>query len=58
MPKAAEKRKTAYFCQECGNESTKWMGFCPSPLCNSPRPLTEIAAAPAVRIPPPRRVGS
>ena len=55
MPKAAEKRKTVYFCQECGNESSKWMGFCPSPLCNSPRPLTEIAAAPAA--PSPRRAG-
>lgn len=55
MPKATEKRKTVYICPECGHESPKWMGFCPSPLCQSPRPLTEIAAAP----PPasPRRSG-
>jgi DNA repair protein RadA/Sms len=26
------KVKTAYFCQKCGHESTKWLGKCPS--CN------------------------
>ena len=45
MAKVAERRRTVYFCQECGHESPKWMGFCPSPLCGSPRPLTEGAAA-------------
>ena len=24
------KDKTVYFCQECGYESAKWMGQCPS----------------------------
>ncbi len=24
------KEKTVYFCQNCGNESTKWMGQCPA----------------------------
>ncbi len=44
MAKVAEWRRAVYFCQECGHESAKWMGFCPSPLCGSPRPLTEGAA--------------
>ena len=44
MAKVAERRRAVYFCQECGHESAKWMGFCPSPLCGSPRPLTQGAA--------------
>ena len=24
-----KKKKTAYFCQECGSESPKWIGRCP-----------------------------
>ena len=47
MAKVAERRRTVYYCRECGHESAKWMGFCPSPLCGSPRPLTEGAAVPA-----------
>ncbi len=47
MAKAAERRRTVFYCRECGHESAKWMGFCPSPLCGSPRPLTEGAAVPA-----------
>ena len=43
MAKATERRKTIYFCRECGHESAKWMGFCPSPLCGSPRPMAEGA---------------
>ena len=27
---AGSKRKTAFFCQECGYESAKWVGQCPS----------------------------
>ena len=27
---AGAKKKTAFFCQECGYESAKWMGQCPS----------------------------
>ena len=48
MAKAKERSRTVYFCRECGHESAKWMGFCPSPHCRSTRPLTEGAAVPAV----------
>ncbi|MGX8688742.1 MAG: DNA repair protein RadA, partial [bacterium] len=27
---AVSKKKTAFFCQECGYESAKWAGQCPS----------------------------
>ena len=47
MAKATDRRRTVYFCQECGHESARWMGFCPSPLCGSPRPLVEGTPAPA-----------
>ena len=47
MAKTSERRKTVYFCRECGHESARWMGFCPSPLCGSPRPLAEGTPAPA-----------
>lgn len=33
------KRKTKYVCQECGYESAKWMGKCPS--CNNWNSMTE-----------------
>ena len=41
MPR--EKTRATFFCQGCGYESSKWMGFCPScgghaPLVESPRP--------------------
>ena len=52
MAKVAERRKTVYYCRECGHESAKWMGFCPSPLCGSPRPLTEGPAVPASPVSP------
>ena len=26
----AVKKKIAYFCQQCGYESAKWMGQCPA----------------------------
>ncbi len=57
MAKAAERRKTVYFCRECGHESARWMGFCPSPHCRSARPLTEGAAAPAEAPAKPGRAG-
>ena len=25
-----KNKKIVYFCQECGNESSKWMGQCPA----------------------------
>ena len=31
--------KTSFFCQDCGYESPKWMGFCPS--CEGHSPLVE-----------------
>lgn len=45
MAKAKERRQTAFMCASCGNESPKWMGFCPSPVCNSPLPLVEAPTA-------------
>ncbi|MCL1948952.1 MAG: DNA repair protein RadA [Turicibacter sp.] len=29
MPRTTTKTKTAFFCQECGTESIKWVGKCP-----------------------------
>ena len=49
MAKTAERRKTVFFCRECGHESAKWMGFCPSPHCDSTAPLVEGSAAPAAQ---------
>ncbi len=57
MAKVAERRKTVYFCRECGHESARWMGFCPSPLCGSTRPLAEGAAVPAETAAQSRRTG-
>ncbi len=57
MAKVAERVKKVYFCRECGHESSRWMGFCPSPLCGSPRPLVEGAAVPAAGVAPSRRGG-
>ena len=41
MAKVAERRRTVYYCGECGHETARWMGFCPSPHCESTRPLLE-----------------
>ena len=37
MPR--ERTRTVFFCQGCGYESPKWMGFCPS--CGEHTPLVE-----------------
>jgi len=37
--------KTVYFCQGCGYESPKWMGFCPS--CGEHTPLVEAPHSPS-----------
>ena len=34
-----ERRRSVFACTICGNESAKWMGFCPSPACGSVLPL-------------------
>ena len=47
MAKVAGRSRTVYFCRECGHESSRWMGFCPSPICGSPQPLAEGTAVPA-----------
>ena len=41
MAKVAERRRAVYYCGDCGHESARWMGFCPSPHCDSARPLQE-----------------
>ena len=45
MAKAKERRRSVFACTVCGNESAKWMGFCPSPACGSVLPLVETAVA-------------
>ena len=57
MAKTTERRKTVYYCPECGHESARWMGFCPSPHCDSTRPLVEGTPAPAEPSARPRRAG-
>ena len=42
MPK--DRLRTLFFCQACGYESPKWMGFCPS--CGERSPLVEGPYAP------------
>ena len=49
MAKVAERRRTVFFCRECGHESARWMGFCPSPHCDSTAPLVEGSPAPAAQ---------
>ena len=49
MAKAKEKRRTVFICQSCGNESAKWLGFCPALGCASQSPLVEMAVAPEQR---------
>jgi len=39
-----DRQRTIYVCQECGYESPKWLGFCPSPSCRANLPLIETAA--------------
>ncbi|MFB3092401.1 MAG: hypothetical protein ACE1ZD_04295, partial [Dehalococcoidia bacterium] len=41
-----EQRRPVYTCQDCGYQSAKWMGFCPSPSCGSSTPLEEPAPTP------------
>jgi DNA repair protein RadA/Sms len=47
VPRPKEQQRTVFVCQECGYESPKWMGFCPSPACGSSLPLKETNSPPA-----------
>ena len=47
MNRSRNQQRTQFVCQECGHESVRWMGFCPSQACGSPQPLVEIQVAPA-----------
>jgi len=47
VAKLKDRRRTVFMCPSCGNESAKWMGFCPAQGCGSQSPLVETAAAPA-----------
>ena len=40
------QQRAQFVCQECGHESSRWMGFCPSTACGSPLPMQEMAVAP------------
>ena len=44
--RARGQQRTQFVCQECGHESSRWMGFCPSPACGSPLPLEEMEVVP------------
>lgn len=41
-----ENQRTVFGCRDCGHESAKWSGFCPSPACGSALPLVEVKPAP------------
>ena len=43
--RSRERTRSVFYCQDCGHESPRWMGFCPSPSCGSARPLVEAPAA-------------
>ena len=47
MSRQSERRRRVFACQECGYQSSRWMGFCPAPSCNSGSPLVETEPAPA-----------
>ena len=45
MAKVKDKRRTVFMCSSCGNETAKWMGFCPALGCGSQSPLVEMTVA-------------
>ena len=45
MTRSKERPRTVFVCQDCGYESPKWLGFCPSPSCRSGQPLVEMTPA-------------
>ena len=42
MVRPKGNRRTIFACRDCGHESTKWSGFCTSPVCGSSLPLVEM----------------
>ena len=46
MSRQPERNRSVFACQECGYQSSRWMGFCPAPSCNSGLPLVETEPAP------------
>ncbi len=46
MAKTKDGKRTVFACPACGHESPKWMGFCPSRMCDSTAPLVEVAPLP------------
>lgn len=44
---ASSKKKTVFFCKECGNESAKWMGQCPA--CHAWNSFVEQEVRPAAQ---------
>ena len=53
MNRHKEQRRSVFVCQECGYQSPKWFGFCPSPSCDSSLPLEESQAPSADPVRPP-----
>ena len=49
MAKVKDRQRTVFMCPSCGNESPKWMGFCPAQGCGSQSPLVETAVVPAAK---------
>lgn len=46
MARQSQRLKPVFICKECGHESPRWMGFCPSPACGSSLPLVETQPLP------------
>ena len=49
MAKVKDRQRTIFICPTCGNESPKWMGFCPAQGCGSQIPLVETTVVPAAK---------
>ena len=49
MARVKDRQRTVFICPSCGNESPKWMGFCPAQGCGSQSPLVETTVAPATK---------
>ena len=46
MSRQSERHRSVFACQECGYQSSRWMGFCPAPSCSSSLPLVETEPSP------------